>query len=154
VRIGRLQQGRTTAFPAGDYLYVGSALGPGGALSLPRRLIRHATRSAAKPAHRLRSVLLDHFAAAGLDAAQLPLKAPKRLHWNIVQLLDDTGVALVQVVYIRCTLRLEHALVDHLEHDTDASMIIAVFGAHDHPGHSHLFSNPACESWHAGWIRT
>ena len=154
LRIGRLHRGEPIRFPTGPYLYVGSALGAADGFALPRRLIRHATRSAAQPAHGLRTTLLGHFAAAGLDAGQLALKTPKRLHWNIDHLLDHPGVDLVQVFYIRSPLRLEHALVNRLEHDPETSIIITGFGAHDHPGHTHLFSVPACESWHAKWRQT
>lgn len=154
VRIGRINRGEPVCFPAGDYLYIGSALGAAGALALPRRLIRHATRSAARPEHCIRSMLHDHFASAGLNVTQLTLKAPKRLRWNIDHLLDHLGVELVQVFYIRSPLRLEHALVIRLEQDQEASAIIPGFGAHDHPGHAHLFLVPALEPWHAAWRQT
>ena len=50
VRFGRYAGGRAIAVPAGECLYVGSALGARGAVALAGRLLRHATRTWPPPA--------------------------------------------------------------------------------------------------------
>ena len=55
VVFGRFRRGAVIALSAGDYAYVGSAMG-----GLGRRLLRHATRSDAS-AHPVRPALIDHF---------------------------------------------------------------------------------------------
>jgi Uri superfamily endonuclease len=151
IPIGRIQSGRPVDFPAGEYFYAGSALGAHSGLALPRRLLRHATRSAGRPAHPLCALLLEHFTAAGLDANRLLPRTPKRLHWNIDHLTGHPEISLVQVFYIRSPLRLEHALVAYLEQDPDTSIIVRGFGAHDHRGHTHLFAVPADAAWRSAW---
>ena len=65
VSFGRFRGGRPVAVAAGDYLYVGSAMGRG-AVSPAGRLLRHATRSGNPPPHSLRDALLDALRGAGL----------------------------------------------------------------------------------------
>lgn len=154
IPIGRLHRGRPIYFPAGHYLYVGSALGAANSLALPRRLVRHAARSAGQQPHPVYLALLDHFAAEGLDASHLPLRAGKRLHWNIDHLLDHTAATLVQVFYIRSPHPLERVLVAHLEQDVETGIVAAGFGAQDHRGHTHLFAIPAGDAWLERWHRT
>ncbi len=151
VRVGRFQGGRPVDFPAGDYVYAGSALGAPNGFALPRRLLRHASRRAELPPHPLRADLLERFSAAGLDAARLLPKQPKRLHWNIDYLMDEPQTLLAQAFYIRSPMRLEHALVAYLEQDRDARIIVPGFGAHDHRGHTHLFAVPAETAWWDAW---
>ncbi len=153
IPIGRLQRGVPLDFPAGDYVYAGSAQGAATSLALPRRLLRHATRSEGRPAHALRAQLLEHFGAAGVSLRKLTPSVPKRLHWNIDYLLDCAEADLTQVFYIRSPLRLEHALVACLEADCAARPLIPGFGAHDHPGHTHLFAVPTGTPWRASWQR-
>jgi len=151
IRAGRVQGGRPIDFPTGDYIYAGSALGAPGGYALPRRLLRHASRSAELPPHPLRADLLERFSAGGLDAAGLLPRTPKRLHWNIDYLMDEPHTLLAQVFYIRCPLRLEHALVANLEQDPDTRIIVPGFGAHDHRGHTHLFAAPQETAWWHAW---
>ena len=55
IRFGRFKKGKPISLPAGDYLYVGSALAEKGATSLARRLVRHnAKRKLATPCNSLR----------------------------------------------------------------------------------------------------
>ncbi len=151
IRAGRVQGGHPIDFPAGDYVYAGSALGAHSGHALPRRLLRHASRSVELPPHPLRAVLLERFSAGGLDAVRLLPRTPKRLHWNIDYLLDEPHTLLAQVYYIRSPLRLEHALVDYLEQDPAARIIVPGFGAHDHRGHTHLFAVPEETAWWDVW---
>ena len=45
LKFGKFKKGKLISLPAGDYVYIGSALSQKGSTSLARRLIRHATRS-------------------------------------------------------------------------------------------------------------
>ncbi len=153
IPIGRLRRGVPLDFPPGDYIYAGSAQGVATSLVLPRRLLRHTIRSAARPAQTLRPQLLEHFGAFGVAISKLTSSVPKRLHWNIDYLLDCAEADLIQVFYIRSPLRLEHTLVAWLEADCTALALIPGFGAHDHPGHTHLFAVPAGTAWQVAWQR-
>ena len=153
IAIGGFRHGRPIDFAQGDYVYVGSAQGAPAGLALPRRLLRHATRSAGQAPHALRTVLLSHFSAAGLDVPSLLPTSPKRLRWNIDYLLDRAEASLTQVFYIRSPIRMEHALAAHLEGDPSTRVVAHGFGAHDHQGHTHLLAVPADGLWWDDWNR-
>jgi Uri superfamily endonuclease len=80
---GRFQKGKPVAVPAGEYLYVGSALADRGATSLARRLVRHATRSGQRGSHPIRDQMLDRFAAIGLGRGGLRPRRGKKLFWHV-----------------------------------------------------------------------
>lgn len=96
---GRYAGGAAIPVPSGNYAYVGSALAPGGATSLPRRLLRHLTRTAGRPPHRFRPTLQDWLRDLGFHGADPP-QQPKHLRWHIDYLLDAevAEVAGVQII--------------------------------------------------------
>jgi Uri superfamily endonuclease len=113
-RLGRFREGRWLKFEAGDYIYVGSAMGRRGATSLPHRLLRHATRSGSRPAHRLRPSLLSVMNQAGLADDRLQAPSRKTLHWHIDYILDSESARLTGVVALRSDKHLESGLAWHL----------------------------------------
>lgn len=137
---GRFRGGRPVAVPAGDYLYVGSALGQRGASSPAGRLLRHATRSGHRPPHALRDALLENLRAAGLAGPGQRLPSDKRLRWHIDYLLDETAAELTGVTFIRGAARLESVLARQLAKQPGVAPLAVGLGASDLPGETHLFS--------------
>jgi Uri superfamily endonuclease len=139
VRVGRLNRGEPIVFARGEYVYVGSAMGKGNSFYLPKRLVRHATRSGAQPAHAFRAHLLVHFAHADLSPQQVLPAGPKRLFWNVDHLLDRADVELRGVFYFCSDVRYEESIASWLASRPNTEVPVPGFGAHDHPGHTHLF---------------
>lgn len=136
---GRFRGGRPVTVAAGDYLYVGSALGRRGASSPTGRLLRHATRSGDRPPHTLRNALLDALRDAGLAAPEARPPRGKRLHWHIDYLLDEPAAELTGVSLIRTAARLESKLARRLAEQPGVAPLAAGLGAADLPGETHLF---------------
>jgi Uri superfamily endonuclease len=154
VVFGRFRGGQPVALPAGDCLYVGSALG-----GLAARLLRHATRSGVRsPAlqraldwqeerakalyyepdalhHNIRDELAARLAAAGLPARP---PAAKRLRWHIDYLLDEPDAALIGVWAWRTADALEGALAGWLVAQPGVTPVAAGLGASDDRGRTHL----------------
>jgi len=153
VVFGRFGGGQPIAVPAGDCLYVGSALG-----GLAGRLLRHATRSSVrsralqrglspeeerakaldyepKAPHAIRDALAARLAAAGL-AARPPVV--KRLHWHIDYLLDEPDAALAGVWAWRTAAPLEGALAAWLLTLPGIIPLAPGLGASDDRGRTHL----------------
>ena len=153
VVFGRFRGSQPIALPAGDYFYVGSALG-----GLAPRLLRHATRSAVRsPAlqrglgqkeerakaldyepgtpHTIRDELAARLADVGLPARP---PAAKRLRWHIDYLLDEPDVALAGVWVWRTAAPLERALANWLANQPGVAPLAAGLGAGDDPGGTHL----------------
>ncbi len=143
VTFGRFAFGRPVQLPAGDYLYVGSAMGRH-ATSLAARLLRHATRCPPRPPQPMRKELLAALLAAGLAAT--PPEA-KRLRWHIDYLLDDPSVDLSHIWAIRSAESLEVALADWLASQDGLLEVARGLGAGDHPGATHLFRLAPAMSW-------
>jgi len=133
------------AFPAGFYVYVGSAMGSGSA-GLAARLLRHASRSGERPPQRLRQRLERGLVEAGLMATAVAPR-PKRLHWHIDRLLDARGVRLTAVTVLRGAVARERAVAELLVADPEAQIVVRGFGAGDHPGGTHLFLVPPSPAW-------
>ncbi|MBZ0278137.1 MAG: DUF123 domain-containing protein [Anaerolineae bacterium] len=141
---GRFKGGKTIVIPAGECVYVGSAMGRRGAVTLSRRLIRHATRTDPLPPHEIRSYVLSVLADQG-DA--LP-RRPKTLFWNVDYLLNALAVELTQIVVIHSERRLESAVAARLSDSPFTMVIEAGIGAGDAPGATHLLRwNGTAAAW-------
>ena len=126
IAFGRYQRGREIAIRAGDWVYVGSAMGRSS--SLAHRLIRHATRTATQPAHGIRPALIRHF--------DCPPPRTKTLHWHVDYLLDRVEVEIVQVLVMHSSTPLELMAAEAL--DGHAEIVASGLGASDWPGQTHL----------------
>ena len=124
VVFGRFRRGAVIPFSAGDYAYVGSALG-----GLGRRLLRHATRSDGS-AHPVRPVLVDHFGFTPPPA--------KRLRWHVDYLLDRPEAALTHIIAMQTERRIESSVAEWLMAHPDTWIPAAGLGASDDKGHTHL----------------
>lgn len=147
VRFGRFQNGRMIHVPQGDVVYIGSAMAQRGSMTLARRLIRHATRSDWRRPQPIREEMLKVFAEAGLGTVNLEPPARKKLSWNIDHLLEEDGVELSQVIVMRTMMRLEDSLAQFMEEEPGTSIIEKGLGAHDRPGHTHLFHVRETAEW-------
>jgi Uri superfamily endonuclease len=134
---GRFRGGRVIAAPAGQYAYVGSAMGRGAA-SLAGRLLRHAMRCGGRPPHAIRAELAARLAEVGLWSASNPLPGTKRLRWHIDYLLDEAAVEIIGVTAIRARERLESNLARRLAGRPGAVPLAAGLGASDARGETHL----------------
>lgn len=144
---GRFRKGKIIHVPAGDCLYIGSALAKKGGVSLGRRLVRHASRTGDRPPHRIREVLTARFAEVGLGDGDLrPLKG-KHLHWNVDHLLDREEAELVRVYAIRSQTRLERAIGEMLLADAHTHVLEKGLGANDLPGNTNILRVVADETW-------
>lgn len=147
LQFGRFKKGKLISLPAGDYVYVGSALSEKGATSLSRRLIRHATRSSNKPPHTIREKMINRFIECGLGPRDLLPKRGKALHWNVDFLLDLQSVEIVNIFAIRSSERLESRIAKLLESDPHTEVIEPGLGANDTPGNTHLLRVQADSTW-------
>ncbi len=138
LQFGRFKKGKLISLPAGDYVYVGSALSEKGATSLARRLIRHATRSGNKPPHTIREEMMTRFAECDLGPRDLLPKRGKTLHWNVDFLLDLQSAEIKNILAIRSPERLENRIAKCLERDPRTEIIEPGLGVNDAPGSTHL----------------
>ncbi|MCB9444436.1 MAG: DUF123 domain-containing protein [Ardenticatenaceae bacterium] len=158
VRFGRFRQGQLIEVPAGECLYVGSAL-----RGLGVRLLRHASRTDANQPQVIRADLMEAFVGAGLvkggvvstgsDVASTGSaigKRPKRLHWHIDYLLEQPDVELTHVIALRSDVKLETAVADWLLQDPATFIIVPGLGASDDHGRTHLLGVKAAEDWWQG----
>jgi Uri superfamily endonuclease len=144
---GRFNRGKEIAVPAGEYVYVGSALAAKGGVSLGRRLVRHATRSGTKPPHAIRAAMLELFQTIRLGSGDLRPRGGKRLFWNVDHLLDHEVVEIAGIFVLRSELRLEREMGQLLEQEPCTRVIERGLGANDVPGNTHLLRVDADESW-------
>ncbi len=141
VRFGRFQQGERIFIPAGNCLYVGSAM-----RGLGARLLRHASRVDADRPQPIRRVMEWVFLREGLIKRKRPY-TPKRLHWHIDYLLEQPAVELAQVFVLRSPVRLETAVAQKLLNDPAIFIIAPGLGAADDPGSTHLLGVRADDAW-------
>lgn len=151
---GRFKKGKVISVPAGECIYIGSAMGNKGALSLGRRLLRHATRTGPQPPHLIRSHLLEMCPQVGLGAGKLLPKRGKKLFWHIDYLLDHPKVELTHIILIRSSRRLEVQLGQLLAHDPHTFILEKGLGANDVAGNTHLLGVKADEIWWASLPET
>jgi len=151
LQFGRFKKRKLISLPAGDYVYVSSALSEKGATSLARRLIRHATRSGNKPPHTIRAEMITRFAECGLGPRDLLPQRGKTLHWNIDFLLDLQSAEIVNIFAIRSPERLENRIAKSLEGDPRTNIIEQGLGANDAPGNTHILHVPEDRTWSASF---
>ncbi len=149
LQFGRFKKGKLISLPAGDYIYVGSALSDRGSTSLARRLIRHATRNDDKPPHAIREKMMNRFIECGLGPSDLLPKRRKTLHWNVDFLLDLQSAEIVNILAIRSPESLENRIAKRLENDPHTEIIEPGLGANDAPGNTHLLRVRADNTW---WV--
>ena len=139
---GRFTGGRPIEVPAGECLYVGSARGPGG---LPPRLLRHATRTGARPPHDIRDAMVAAFARRGWRSRP---PSAKRLRWNVDHLLDRAEAEIATAVLL-CSPSsgLERRVAALLAADPAVSFLARGLGAHDDPGATHVLRVDADDAW-------
>ena len=150
LRFGRFQSGKPIDVPAGDYLYVGSALAVKGAMCLASRLLRHATRSAERPPQPIRATLADFLHQLDLLPTPYSLPQSKKLFWNVDHLLDDLNVTLTHILMIRSPRRFERDLAQLLEADPQTHILQKGLGANDIPGSTHILQVTATQAWWQG----
>mgnify|MGYP000104548018 CR=1 FL=1 len=139
VQFGRFRGGEAIALPAGEYVYVGSAMGEKGASCLARRLVRHATRRETAP-HEIRELMLAEFARLGLGHGDLQPRGAKGLFWHVDYLLEATEVSLTHVLVLRSGRRLEKELAALVAGQPYTSTPAPGLGASDAAGDTHLFA--------------
>jgi hypothetical protein len=123
-------------------------MGHRGASSLPRRLIRHATRSAPRPPHTIRTDLIDYFVNNGVLTADKPLyPRTKRLHWNVDFILDLPIVSIAAAYVLHANIPLESQLAAILETDPHTAAFAPGLGANDARGQTHLLRVDGDERW-------
>lgn len=144
VHFGRYRQEEPVLVPAGECLYVGSAM-----RGLGVRLLRHAGRTDANRPQSIRVKMAELFVEAGLMQGQRPF-LPKRLHWHIDYLLERPEVTLTHVIALRTAVRLETAVAHWLLDEPVTFVFAPGLGARDDPGGTHLLGVRAAESW---WAR-
>ncbi len=147
---GRFKRGKIISIPAGEYIYTGSALGEKGAVTLARRLIRHATRSGDHPPHIIRAHMLKHFPSVGLGTGDLLPKRAKTLFWNIDYLLDQPSAELTHIIAIRRPQRLEACIARFIEDEPCTHIVEKGLGANDAAGSTHLLRVEGGEIWWRG----
>lgn len=124
VVFGKFRTGAVIPLSAGEYAYVGSAMG-----GLGRRLLRHATRSDGS-AHPVRPALVDHFGLTPPPA--------KRLRWHVDYLLDRPEAALTHVIALHTEQRIESSIAEWLMAHPNTWIPASGLGASDDKGHTHL----------------
>lgn len=146
---GGFKRGKILELPAGEYVYVGSAMSQNGSASLANRLVRHATRSRGKRPHRIRVEMLRRFKAIGRGNGDLNPARKKNLHWNIDYLLDLPVAELTGACILRTPEYLEERLGQFLKRDPHTIVVEKGLGANDVPGNTHLLRLSAGDAWWA-----
>jgi len=135
---GRFKNSKVISLQPGSYIYIGSALADIGATCLARRLVRHASRTGAKPPHVIRDHLVAEFQRVGLGQGDLVPMAGKHLRWNIDHFLDHECVELVGACVIRSPRRIEREVGQLLQDDPATVVFERGVGANDLAGNTHL----------------
>ncbi len=147
LQFGGFKRGKIIQLPAGEYVYIGSAMSEKGAASLANRLVRHAARSCGKEPHKIRGEMLRRFKISGLGNGNLKPAGQKNLHWNIDHLLDVPAADLTGACIIRTPECLEKRLAEFLERDPHTTVVEKGLGANDVPGNTHLLGLAAGDVW-------
>jgi hypothetical protein len=161
IYLRRSKWSRKILVEPGEYSYVGSAFGRG--CPLPRRLVRHASRSGHKRPHAFRETLLTEFARCGWGGDELlpPNGKPPRIY-NVDHLLDESAAELIGAYAIRLPdpgttelhREVEGRLGRFLMDDPASSIFEPRLGAQDYrkhepgkPRQTHLLRVEADECW-------
>jgi Uri superfamily endonuclease len=147
VVFGRYRGGTPVAVPAGDCIYVGSALGERGKGALRHRLLRHSARSSGKQPHILFAALSEHFARWSTAPGSSASAPQKTLRWHVDYLLDEEATQISAVYILRCLWRLEEAIAALLLQDPSVFVIAPGLGASDARSESHLLGVRADTAW-------
>ncbi len=148
VTFGRFQRGQPIPIPAGDYLYIGSALGQRGATTLAGRLLRHTTRSGDRPPHAIQPLLRTQLQERDLIATGRTKTAQsKRLFWHIDYLVDRMEAEISQIFILHTNQRLESNIACTLAVDPAVTAVASGLGASDDPHATHLLRVDAPASW-------
>ncbi|MCD0460671.1 DUF123 domain-containing protein [Roseiconus lacunae] len=143
---GGFKRGKSIDVPAGDYVYVGSAMSDSGSTCLARRLLRHATRTSGQ-GHLIRHSMLRLFPELRIADEDIQPPIGKKFKWNVDYILDLPFAELISVYVLRSDLRLEPIVGDLLEADPETSIIEKGLGANDRPGSTYLLRVDADEAW-------
>ncbi len=139
IAFGKFQQGALFTIPAGDYLYIGSALGNEVSGSpLARRVLRHTTRSDSQPHHKIREPLCTHLIENKITETSKIARSQKKLRWHIDYLLDLPDAEITHIVLIRTPLSIEQKLAELLEQQQETSLIAPRLGAQDSKKNTHI----------------
>ncbi|MEI8102809.1 MAG: DUF123 domain-containing protein [Chlorobium sp.] len=139
IAFGKFQQGALFTIPAGDYLYIGSALGNGVSGSpLARRVLRHTTRAHSQPNHKIREPLCTHLIDNKITEKSESPRSRKKLRWHIDYLLDLPEAEITHIVLIRSPLSIEQKLAELVEQLDETSLIAPRLGAQDSKKSTHI----------------
>ncbi len=133
VRFGQFKDGEPILVPAGEMLYLGSAM-----RGLASRVLRHCLRTGDKPIRTLYKPLFTEMKQVGLVNGRFQPPTKKKLHWHIDYLLDETAVSLTHATLIRSQERLEGKLGEWLLAQPETAVLAPGLGASDVKGHTHL----------------
>ncbi len=97
-------------FPAGYYVYIGSAMGRKGSSSIQNRLIRHATRRNGKHQVILDLLRKHLFISTQLKSSAIPAQYSKKLHWHIDFFLENHNASIRKIYVIFTSQPLEEKL--------------------------------------------
>ena len=147
VSFGRFLGGAPISLPAGEYAYVGSALGERGPATLARRLARHATRSTGRSPHPIRAAMVGCFPRLGLGEGDLLPRGAKKLFWHVDYLLEPDEAALTAAYIIRSPVPLERELAGLLQDDPATAVVARGLGASDAASLTHLYRVEAAAAW-------
>jgi len=109
------------------------------------RLLRHASRRDMRYPHPILPALEAHF-------GKMAASAPKKLHWHIDYLLEETAVSFTRAFLIYSNHRWEDKVADFLQSAAETEPVAAGLGASDGRG-SHLFRTIAHDlDFFQSWI--
>ncbi len=147
VSFGRFNQGLPVSLPAGDYVYVGSAMGKRGSSTLSNRLLRHARRTGSNQPQPIYTDLQAFVSDIGWPSPPASTTRSKTLRWHVDYLLERPEAELTQIAIICCQDRIESTLACRLLSDPATAVVAPGLGASDDRGSTHLLLVDADEDW-------
>jgi Uri superfamily endonuclease len=144
---GGFRHGEPLNVLPGNWIYVGSAAAPHGALSLANRLMRNALRCGLISApHPIRRLMHTKFCEAGLCDTDAEFSSEKKLKWNVDHLLEQQCVELV-AAYAMPGVKLEELLGLWIQKLPAARIDHRRLGAADYKNNTHLLRIAAGDEW-------